>query len=127
MFRRRQFRSRRQAPAVNRNRASPTPRAHRALGLVSLARLDSRARDLANPSSLAIFSFFCRALFREWPVGIVRISIAWRTLLHEGAHALLAVFSSGNFEHGVQLLLITFIGAVPVPIHFDQPLGLAHG
>src|SRR5258707_15469591 len=127
MFRRRGFRSRRRAPAATRNRAQSKRRAHPALGLVSPARLDTRARDLAKPSSLAIFSFFCRALFRKRPAGIVRISIAWRTLLHEGAHALLAVFSSGKFEHGVELLLITFIGAVPVPIHLDQPLGLANG
>ena len=45
----------------------------------------------------------------------------------ESAHALLTIFRAGDFQHRVQLLLVTFVGAIPVPIHFYQALGLAHG
>ena len=33
-----------------------------------------------------------------------------------------------NFEHGIELLLISFVrSAIPVPVHFHQPLSLARG
>src|SRR5262245_6718120 len=77
---------------------------------------------------MALFLFFSRRdLGRKWPACVVGIVVARLAFLGERAYAFLAILGASDFQHGFQLLLITLVGAVPIPIHFHQPLGMTHG
>ena len=64
---------------------------------------------------------------RKRPPRVVWVGVARRAFFPERPHAFLAVPGAGDLQDRLQLFPVAFVGAVPVPVHLDQPFGVAHG